>query len=157
MPSLPPVGPCCPSVDDVRPPSFRGRGRLALGLVAASVLLSAGGGCKTLSERYIALEVWKYERCFGHPPPGFVGGPAAAAAPAAMRPCSGPAGAPCAPAYAAAPGGCDACGGAPGMAGPPMMGGAPMMADPGIGMPTPAPAPMSAGRPVIISDEIVSP
>ena len=38
------------------------------------VLAAAAGltGCKTLNERYIALEVWKYEKCFGHLPPGFV-------------------------------------------------------------------------------------
>lgn len=41
---------------------------LATALVAAA---AATGGCKSLSERYIALEVWKYERCFGHLPPGF--------------------------------------------------------------------------------------
>jgi hypothetical protein len=154
MPALVPIDPSCPPVERHSTPGIlpRSGGRLALGLLAASALLAGGSGCKTLSERYIALEVWKYERCFGHAPPGFVGG--SAAAPAAMRPCSGPTAAPCAPAPAAPP--CDACGGAAGMAAPPMMGG-PVMAEGGIGLPTPAPVPVSAGRPVIISDEIVSP
>lgn len=130
--------------------------RPAMALLAIG-LLSAVGGCKTLSERYIALEVWKYERCFGHPPPGFVGGPAAAAGATGMRPCGSPAAAPCAPAQAPMAGNCDACGGAAGMAGGPVMGGVPVVSEPGIGIPTPAPSPVSAGRPVIISDEIVSP
>lgn len=60
--------------------------------VGAALCLSASG-CKTLSERYIALEVWKYERCFGHLPPGFVP-PGVAAQPAAPRVCGQ--GAPCA-------------------------------------------------------------
>jgi hypothetical protein len=39
---------------------------------AALVLLAVSGtsGCKSLNERYIALEVWKYEKCFGHLPRG---------------------------------------------------------------------------------------
>ncbi len=54
---------------------------------AVAVALSSTG-CKTLNERYIALEVWKYERCFGHLPPGFVPpGAAAAAAAAPPRVC----------------------------------------------------------------------
>ena len=43
-------------------------------------LVLGAGGCKTLNERYIALEVWKYEKCFGHLPPGFVPPGAATAA-----------------------------------------------------------------------------
>lgn len=62
------------------------------GSMLAAAMLAACGftGCKSLTERYIALEVWKYERCFGHLPPGFVppGAMAAAtAAPAAPRVC----------------------------------------------------------------------
>ena len=60
-----------------------------LGLSAVAIALSSTG-CKTFNERYIALEVWKYEKCFGHLPPGFVppGAMAAAtAAPAAPRVC----------------------------------------------------------------------
>ena len=45
------------------------RGLLGCGAVAVAL---AAPGCKTLNERYIALEVWKYEKCFGHLPPGFV-------------------------------------------------------------------------------------
>lgn len=114
-------------------------------LVVPVVLATAGfSGCKTLSERYIALEVWKYERCFGHPPPGFAH-PGAAAPMAAppMRTCGQAA--PCAaPANA-----CDPCAGA-GMAGgvPVVSEGAPMGA---------APTPVAAGRPVVISDEVVIP
>lgn len=59
--------------------------------VGLALCLSASG-CKTLSERYIALEVWKYERCFGHLPPGFV--PPGVAAQPAPRVCGQ--GAPCA-------------------------------------------------------------
>lgn len=60
-----------------------------LGFGAMAIALSSTG-CKTLTERYISLEVWKYERCFGQLPPGFVppGAMAAAsAAPAAPRVC----------------------------------------------------------------------
>ena len=45
-----------------------GRSLLLGGAMFASL---TSGGCKTLNERYIALEVWKYEKCFGHYPPGF--------------------------------------------------------------------------------------
>lgn len=64
------------------------------GSMLAAAMLAACGftGCKSLTERYIALEVWKYERCFGHLPPGFVPPNAQIAAPAApaMRPCGQP-------------------------------------------------------------------
>ena len=73
-----------------------------LGLSAVAIALSSTG-CKTFNEKYIALEVWKYEKCFGHLPPGFVppGAMAAAtAAPAAPRVCgqggNGAQAAPCA-------------------------------------------------------------
>lgn len=82
-----------------------------VGGVAVAIALSATG-CKTLSERYIALEVWKYERCFGHLPPGFV--PPGAAAPAAPQrvcgqgaPCA--TAAPCAGAETMASDNCNAC------------------------------------------------
>jgi hypothetical protein len=137
------------------------------------LVLTATGftGCKSLTERYIALEVWKYEKCFGHLPPGFVPpGAMTQAAPAAMRPCAAPA-APC-QAAPCGPGGdhvvgagsnCDQCQGgsieggmpagaimAPSLpAGP---GGSP---GPSAGMPTPAA--VSSSRPVVISDEVVLP
>ena len=91
-----------------------------------TLALVSGGllGCKSLSERYIALEVWKYERCFGHLPPGFV--PPGAAAPATAQPriCGQNAGCPngCPPATA----GCDSGG----------QGGGGMVME--GGMPTPA-------------------
>ena len=51
---------------------------------AAVIAIMATTGCKSLNERYIALEVWKYEKCFGHLPPGFTppgAAPAMVAAP----------------------------------------------------------------------------
>jgi hypothetical protein len=119
--------------------------------------LAGLSGCKTLNERYIALEVWKYERCFGHLPPGFVP-PGAAAQP--MRPCGQ--GAPCSAPVAE---GCDQCpggmveGGIPAGARivpdlPPGPGGAPTPLPAPVG---PTPAAVSAGRPVVISDEVVLP
>lgn len=134
------------------------------GLACLAAVVAAGlGGCKTLNERYIQLEVWKYERCFGHLPPGFVP-PGAAAQP--MRPCGQ--GAPCS---APAADGCDQCqggvvshggmieGGIP--AGgrivpdlPPGPGGAPTPLPSAV---SPTPAAVSAGRPVVISDEVVLP
>ena len=137
------------------------------------VLAAAAGltGCKTLNERYIALEVWKYEKCFGHLPPGFVPpGTVPAAAPVAapaMRPCGqGNAcpPAPCGGEMAGVPtAGCDGCHGgvveggvhggtivSPGVpAGP---GGSP---GPSAGLPTPAS--VTSSRPVVISDEVVLP
>lgn len=126
---------------------------------AAAILMTAGlSGCKSLNERYIALEVWKYEKCFGHYPPGFTppGAAAAIAAPPA-RVCGQ--GNPCPPANA-----CDACQGAP------MEGGMGMPLPPGgIGVPSgpggspgpaaslPTPAGVTTGRPVVISDEVVLP
>lgn len=50
---------------------------------AALAGVATFAGCKTLNERYIALEVWKYERCFGHLPPGFTPPGAAPAGPPA--------------------------------------------------------------------------
>lgn len=121
-------------------------------LLCVPMVLAAAGlsGCKSLSERYIALEVWKYERCFGHLPPGFT--PPGAMPPAAapgMRPCGQPA--PCAaPADA-----CSQCGeGAVIEGGVPMMSGAPPA---GASMPSPAPAAVTSSKPVVISDEVVLP
>ena len=54
-----------------------------LGFGAMAIALSSTG-CKSLNERYISLEVWKYEKCFGHLPPGFVP-PGAMAQAAAAR------------------------------------------------------------------------
>ena len=85
-------------------------------MAGAAIVMAVGlSGCKTVSERYIALEVWKYEKCFGHLPPGFVPPGAAAAAPA-MQPCGQPAAcsAPCqsasfAPGEQAMAGNCNDC------------------------------------------------
>ena len=116
-------------------------------LLVVPVVLAAAGlsGCKSLSERYIALEVWKYEKCFGHLPPGFTppGAPAAMAGPP-MRTCGQ--GAPCA---APANPCCDPCAGAS------MGGGMPVVSEgaPMSGSPTP----VTASRPVVISDEVVIP
>ena len=143
-------------------------------MVLAAASLS---GCKSVTEKYIALEVWKYEKLFGHLPPGFVPPGAMPAAAPAMRPC-GQQQAPC---QAAPCGGgdhvvgsgmagdnCNSCQGgvvaggmpsgeimSPGMpagALPVGPGGSP---GPSAGMPTPAA--VSSSRPVIISDEVVLP
>jgi len=123
------------------------------------ILMTAGlSGCKSLTERYIALEVWKYEKCFGHYPPGFTppGAAAAMAAPPA-RVCGQ--GTPCPPTNT-----CDTCQGAPmegGMGMPLPPGGIGVPGGPG-GSPGPAaslptPAGVTTGRPVVISDEVVLP
>jgi len=138
-----------------------GRSLLLGGAMFASL---TSGGCKTLNERYIALEVWKYEKCFGHYPPGFTPPGAtvtpAAAAPA-MRPCGQPSdccqSAPMASGGMA--GGCNDCQGAIVEGGMPSGGvGAPALpAGPG-GSPGPMPTgAVSAGKPVVISDEVVLP
>jgi hypothetical protein len=149
-----------------------------LALVAAAVVVAAGStGCKTLNERYIALEVWKYEKCFGHLPPGFVP-PGAAVAPAApaMRPCGQPSncceGTPCQSAsfapgeHVAGGSGCNDCQGGVVEGGAPMGAGMPvggtvvpnLPAGPG-GAPGPMPSgsPVTTSKPVIISDEVVLP
>ncbi len=126
----------------MRASGWRGRA-----LVVAVMAAAAGtSGCKSLTERYIALEVWKYERCFGHLPPGFV--------PPGAQPPAGPQGrvcgqgAPCQPACQPAPMGCNDCGGG--------MGG--MIEGPISGAPSlPSPAGVTAGKPVVISDELVVP
>ena len=130
-------------------------GYLALVTVAASL-----GGCKSVSERYIALEVWKYEKCFGHLPPGFTP-PGAAAAPG--RVCGQGAPAPC----QAPTTGCDPC--QAGGAGGTVIEGGGMPLPAGVGVPTgpggsPGPTPgvpmaggVTAGKPVVISDEVVMP
>ena len=145
------------------------------------VMATAGfTGCKSLNERYLAMEVWKYEKCFGHLPPGFVPPGAMAAAPsAAMRPCAAPApcqAAPCGQGgeqVVGTGGNCNQCQGggfeggmpsghgmSPGMPSGPVMspglpagpGGSP---GPSAGMPTPAA--ITSSRPVVISDEVVLP
>lgn len=130
-------------------------------LACLPVLAMVAGlaGCKSLSERYIALEVWKYEKCFGHLPPGFVppgagAGPMAAPAGPPPRICGQ--GNACPPAQACDPcqgGGYDQPMGA-GMSAGPM--GMDLPLGPG-GSPGPTPAGMTAGRPIVISDEVVSP
>ena len=131
---------------------------IALALVSGGLL-----GCKSMSERYIALEVWKYEKCFGHLPPGFVPPGAAAQAAAQPRICGQNPGCPnaCPPATA----GCDSCGGGGG--GMVMEGGMPMPAtisapggpggSPATSGPLPTPAGVTTSRPVVISDEVVMP
>jgi hypothetical protein len=129
---------------------------------AAVMALAASTGCKSLNERYIAMEVWKYEKCFGHLPPGFTP-PGAAMAPVAApaRTC-GQQNACC---ESAAPvSGCNSCEGGGGMV---MEGGMPagvsVPAGPGgspgpaAGVSMPTPAGVTAGKPVIISDEVVIP
>ena len=139
-------------------------------LCVAVLLVLGGSGCKSVSERYIQLEVWKYEKCFGHLPPGFI--PPGGAAPAA-RPCGQNAGCPPAPCQTASfsPGGnmggenCDQCQGAvsgtiienggqgvPGLPSGPGGSPGPM---PRAGSPTPAG--VTTSRPIIISDEVVLP
>lgn len=135
-------------------------GRVAIG----AVLVTATGsiGCKTLNERYIALEVWKYEKCFGHLPPGFV--PPGAQAPAAPPPRVCGQAAPCQNGCQGMPmAGCNDCGGMSGGTMGGMSGG--MMMEGGMGamggMPAgaagPTPAGVTAGKPVVISDELVVP
>jgi hypothetical protein len=121
------------------------------GLICLPVIALVAGltGCKTLSERYISLEVWKYERCFGHLPPGFVPPGAAQQAPA------GPPGRVCGQASNCES--CDPCQG--GM----VEGGVRMPAGPaGVGVPlgpggSPGPGAVTTGRPIVISDEVVMP
>jgi len=137
---------------------------LGCGLVLA--VAASLSGCKSLSERYIALEVWKYEKCFGHLPPGFT--PPGAIAPAAQpaRVCSQGGGCPQANT-------CDPCQGGAIEGGMGMPGG--MTVPGGMGMPAgvgvpsgpggspgpaasvPTPAGVTTGKPVIISDEVVIP
>ena len=136
---------------------MRASGWRGWALAAAAVVVAGGAsGCKTMSERYIALEDWKYERCFGHLPPGFVP-PGAAAGGAPGRVCGQ--GAPC-----GQPMGCEDCssGGGDGFAGGVESGGMPIGMSgpgpgPGPGPGGPVPAGVTAGRPVVISDELVVP
>ena len=127
-----------------------------LGLSAVAIALSSTG-CKSLNERYIALEVWKYERCFGHLPPGFVPPGAAAAQAAPPRVCGQAAACQngCPP---AATSGCNDCAGGGMVEGGMQMGG--MHSAPAMAAPTGpggAPAGITAGKPVVISDELVVP
>ena len=125
------------------------------------VVLVAASGCKTMNERYIALEVWKYEKCFGHLPPGFV--PPGAAAPAAAAPKICGQGAPCQQGCPPATDGCNGCQGGVVEGGAPLPGGMGVPAGPGgspgpaAGAALPTPAGVTAGRPVVISDEVVLP
>jgi len=135
---------------------MRANGWMARACSAAAVIAmtAAFGGCKSLNERYIALEVWKYEKCFGHYPPGFTPPGAAAAVPPA-RVCGQ--GNPCPQATT-----CDPCQGAAmegGMPLPPGGIGVPSGpgGSPGPGASLPTPAGVTTGRPVVISDEVVLP
>ena len=143
-------------------------------MVVAAASLS---GCKSVTEKYIALEVWKYEKLFGHLPPGFVPPGAMQAAAPAARPCGqqqAPCqGAPCGGGDHVVGSGmagdnCNSCPGgvveggmhsgtimSPGVpagALPVGPGGSP---GPSAGMPTPAS--VTSSRPVVISDEVVLP
>jgi hypothetical protein len=134
----------------------------ACSAAAVIAMMTGLSGCKSFTERYIALEVWKYEKCFGHYPPGFTP-PGAAAAAAPARVCGQ--GNPCPPANT-----CDPCQGGMGgmMEGGMMEGGMPMPPG-GIGLPSgpggspgpsaglPTPSGITTGRPVVISDEVVLP
>jgi hypothetical protein len=135
------------------------KARVLASLPLLAIMVGASG-CKTLNERYIALEVWKYEKCFGHLPPGFVP-PGAAPAAAPPRVCGQ--GAPCQQGCPPASADCGGCQGGVvegGMAAPPGIGvpagpgGSP---GPGAGAALPTPAGVTAGKPVIISDEVVLP
>ncbi|MBM4010904.1 MAG: hypothetical protein ACKO4Z_11470 [Planctomycetota bacterium] len=130
--------------------------------VVALSMVVAGSGCKSLNERYIALEVWKYEKCFGHLPPGFTPPGAAPVAAAAPRVC-GQQQQCCESAPVSS--GCNSCeGGTPviegslpgglpaGVSTPVGPGGSP---GPAAAMPTPAG--VTAGKPIVISDEVVIP
>jgi len=140
----------------MRAQGWFGRALFCLPLIGVAAGLS---GCKTLSERYIALEVWKYERCFGHLPPGFVppGAPAGAQAGPPGRICGEGGG--CQQSMDC----CDPCQGG-GMAGGMMMDGRvdgvriPAGAQVPLG-PGGSPGPMgvTSGRPIVISDEVVMP
>jgi hypothetical protein len=138
-------------------------GRNAAACLPVLALAAGLTGCKALNERYIALEVWKYEKCFGHLPPGFVP-PGAAAPPAAQAAPVGPPprvcgqNAACGQAACPPANSCDPCQG--GGYGVPMDAGMPagvgIPLGPG-GSPGPTPAGVTAGRPIVISDEVVSP
>ena len=146
-------------------------------LPVVMVMTAAGlSGCKSMTEKYIALEVWKYEKLFGHLPPGFVP-PGAMPPQAAARPCGQPApcqGAPCGGGQMVgspvAGDNCNACqgavveGGMPGgtMMSPGMPAGAGALpvgpgGSPGPSAGLPTPASVTSSRPVVISDEVVLP
>ncbi|MFN9369825.1 MAG: hypothetical protein ACK6CT_13845 [Planctomycetia bacterium] len=145
----------------------RGESGLARVVTSAALLVIGGSlpGCKSVSEKYIALEVWKYERFFGHLPPGFV-------PPGAQQPAAAPGrvcgqGGPCQSGCQGTTEGCDQCTGGqvlPGgqmlPGGPPAAAGAP--AGPG-GAPAIGPNPVQSNfrgvvsKPVVISDEVVIP
>ncbi|MFM8892764.1 MAG: hypothetical protein ACKOTB_14315 [Planctomycetia bacterium] len=133
-------------------------------MVATAAALS---GCKSMSEKYIALEVWKYEKLFGHLPPGFVPPGAAMQAAPAMRPCGQQAACPPAPCGEAggpalAGGDCNQCqggvmegGGHPGVVVPGVPAGP--GGSPGPSAAVPTAAAVTSSRPVVISDEVVLP
>jgi hypothetical protein len=151
------------------------------GLLVVALAATGFSGCKAVTERYIACEVWKYEKLFGHLPPGFVPPGAAAPMAAASPPVCGSTGggvpcqnAGCGPGTEGVVGGgmasgnCNGCngavvdGGIPAGAIPMGSPGAPSLpAGPG-GSPGPVPTiatptGLSRSRPVVISDEVVLP
>lgn len=147
----------------------RGQGTIGRAIMGAAAVAVAAGltGCKSVSEKYIALEVWKYEKLFGHLPPGFV--PPGAAQQAAPGPRICGQGGPCQNGCQGAGEGCDQCAGGEGMqhlpgGPPPVSVGAPAGAPAGPGgSPGPLPAPSAtpfrgtSSKPVVISDEVVIP
>jgi hypothetical protein len=136
------------------------RARISSGWLLAAVAAVAATGCKSLNERYIAMEVWKYEKCFGHLPPGFTPPGAAPAVAAPPRVC-GQQSQCCESAPVS--GGCNSCEGGGGMIheGAPVGVGVPVgpggSPGPAAGATLPTPAGVTAGKPVIISDEVVIP
>jgi hypothetical protein len=150
------------------------------GLLVVALAATGLSGCKAVTERYIACEVWKYEKLFGHLPPGFVppGAAAPMAAPAAPV-CGSGGGVPCQNAGCGpgtegvvgggmASGNCNGCngavvdGGLPAGAIPMGSPGAPSLpagpgGSPGPGATIATPTGLSRSRPVVISDEVVLP
>jgi hypothetical protein len=133
--------------------------------LAAVVAVGSAGGCKSLNERYIAMEVWKYEKCFGHLPPGFTPPGAVIAAPAAApRVCGQQSQSQCCESAPVSTG-CNSCEGGGTVVEGGMPAGIPAGAvmpagpggSPGPGASLPTPAGITAGKPVVISDEVVIP
>jgi hypothetical protein len=111
------------------------------------------------------MEVWKYEKCFGHLPPGFTPPGAAIAAPAAApRVCGQQSQSQCCES-APVSSGCNSCEGGGTVVEGGMPAGIPAGAvvpsgpggSPGPAASLPTPAGVTAGKPVVISDEVVIP
>jgi len=124
-------------------PHFFENRRALIATPLALFAMFSFSGCRSMNDAYIRMETWKYEKCFGEPPPGYMPLTANRAAPA-MAPCQPANNCQAAPACQACQDGQISGGGSGG-------GAAVMMAPPG-----PAGS-VTSGRPVIISDEIVLP